>query len=50
MWQISSGCQPFKDKGFDYDVKLSMDIVNGLREEIIDETPVEYSNLYKGKL
>ncbi|RGB34932.1 hypothetical protein C1646_742528 [Rhizophagus diaphanus] len=47
MWQISSGRQPFKDKGFDYDVQLSIAIINGLREEIIDETPVEYSNLYK---
>ena len=46
MWQISSGRQPFK--GFDYDLKLSMNILNGLREEIIDGTPVEYSNLYKG--
>ncbi|UZO14889.1 uncharacterized protein OCT59_006332 [Rhizophagus irregularis] len=47
MWQISSGRQPFKDKGFDYDVQLSIAIINGLREEIIDKTPVEYSNLYK---
>jgi serine/threonine protein kinase len=48
MWQISSGRQPFKDKGFDYDMKLSIAILNGLREEIIDKTPVKYSNLYKG--
>ncbi|GBC00917.1 hypothetical protein RclHR1_00400031 [Rhizophagus clarus] len=47
MWQISSGHQPFKNKGFDYDVQLSIAILNGLREEIIDETPFEYSNLYK---
>jgi serine/threonine protein kinase len=49
MWQISSGRQPFKDKGFDYDLKLSINILNGLREEIINETPNEYSNLYRGK-
>ncbi len=49
MWQISSGYRPFKNKGLDYDVKLSIAILNGLREEIIDETPIEYSNLYKGK-
>ncbi|CAB4480106.1 unnamed protein product [Rhizophagus irregularis] len=36
-----------KNKGFDYDVQLSIAIINGLREEIIDKTPVEYSNLYK---
>jgi serine/threonine protein kinase len=23
MWQISSGCKPFKNKGFNYDMKLS---------------------------
>ena len=48
MWQISSGYKPFKNKGFDYDMKLSVAIINGLREEIVDKTPVEYSNLYKG--
>jgi serine/threonine protein kinase len=48
IWQISSGRQPFRDKGFDYDVQLSIAIINGLREEAIDETPVAYSNLYKG--
>ncbi|RGB27097.1 kinase-like domain-containing protein [Rhizophagus diaphanus] len=47
MWQISSGRQPFKDKGFNYDLNLSIAIRNGLREKIIDETPIEYSNLYK---
>ncbi|RGB34940.1 hypothetical protein C1646_759926 [Rhizophagus diaphanus] len=47
MWQISSGRQPFKDKGFNYDMKLSIAILNGLREEIVDKTPVEYSSLYK---
>ncbi|GBB89491.1 hypothetical protein RclHR1_01620003 [Rhizophagus clarus] len=47
MWQISSGLQPFKEKGFDYDMKLTIAILNGLREEIIDETPIKYSNLYK---
>ena len=48
MWKISSGCKPFKDKGFNYDMELSIAIINGLREEIVDKTPVEYSNLYKG--
>ncbi|GBC10880.1 hypothetical protein RclHR1_09990005 [Rhizophagus clarus] len=47
MWQISSGLQPFKDKGFDYDMKLSVAILNGLREEIVNETPIKYSNLYE---
>jgi hypothetical protein len=46
MWQISSGYQPFPNNS--YDVSLSLSIVNGKREEIIDGTPVEYSNLYTG--
>jgi serine/threonine protein kinase len=47
MWQISSGREPFNET--DYGAKLSLAITNGKREEIIDGTPVEYSNLYKGK-
>ncbi|UZO10568.1 uncharacterized protein OCT59_002148 [Rhizophagus irregularis] len=43
MWQISSGYQPF---GNNYDVNLALSIINGKREEIIDETPAEYSKLY----
>ena len=46
MWQISSGCQPFSDDS--YDASLILSIVNGKREEIIDNTPIEYSNLYTG--
>jgi hypothetical protein len=48
MWQISSGCEPFKNKGFDYDVSLILFILNGNREEMIDGTPVEYNKLYTG--
>ncbi|CAI2164472.1 8382_t:CDS:2 [Funneliformis geosporum] len=40
MWQISSGCRPFK--GVDYDISLTLDIINGKREKIIDDTPFEY--------
>ncbi|PKC74018.1 kinase-like protein [Rhizophagus irregularis] len=46
LWQISSGREPFKDKGFDYDLRLVMSINDGLREKIIEGTPVEYSKLY----
>jgi serine/threonine protein kinase len=46
LWQISSGCEPFKGK--DYDVRLAVSIHNGLREEIIDGTPAEYNKLYTG--
>ncbi|RIA96641.1 kinase-like domain-containing protein [Glomus cerebriforme] len=44
MWQISSGRQPFYC--IDYDIRLSMAITNGEREEIIKDTPIEYINLY----
>ncbi|GES99064.1 kinase-like domain-containing protein [Rhizophagus clarus] len=44
MWQISSGNQPFSDKC--YDASLILSIVNGKREKIIDNTPIEYSNIY----
>ena len=47
MWQISSGYQPFHTEN--YDIKLAMDIVSGRREEIINETPDKYSDLYQGK-
>ena len=47
MWQISSGYEPFiKDKN--YGVTLIVSIHNGLREEIINGTPSEYSKLYTG--
>jgi len=47
MWQISSGRKPFISKN--YDVGLVLDILNGKRETIIDGTPINYSNLYRGK-
>ena len=47
MWQISSGYQPFLTENDC--IKLTLGIVNGRREEIIDGTPIEYSNLYQGK-
>ncbi|GBC09267.1 hypothetical protein RclHR1_08720010 [Rhizophagus clarus] len=45
MWHISSGYIPFRDVG--YDGRLILDILNGKREEIIDGTSVEYSDLYE---
>jgi hypothetical protein len=46
MWQISSGRVPFCNDN--YDIKLALDILNGRREEVVEGTPVKYSNLYKG--
>ncbi|PKC10699.1 HCP-like protein [Rhizophagus irregularis] len=44
FWQLSSGCRPFYDEGTKYDISLTMGIINGKREEIIDGTTVEYSD------
>ena len=46
MWQISSGRQPFYNDGCD--ASLIIAITKGKREQIIDGTPIEYSNLYTG--
>ncbi|RGB39626.1 kinase-like domain-containing protein [Rhizophagus diaphanus] len=44
MWEISSGQLPFINyKRDDYD--LAMDIINGMRPEIVSEIPLEYKNL-----
>ncbi|GBB92301.1 hypothetical protein RclHR1_00020004 [Rhizophagus clarus] len=44
LWQISSGYRPFRKS--DYGLGLMLYILSGKREEIIDGTPIEYSNLY----
>ena len=46
MWQISSGYRPFYA---DDAVTLTLGIINGKREDIINGTPAEYSNLYQSK-
>ena len=46
LWQISSGSNPFY--GADHDATLIVSIINGKRENIIDGTPIKYSNLYAG--
>ncbi|CAB5378291.1 unnamed protein product [Rhizophagus irregularis] len=46
MWQISSGRKPFYDEAVNYDLSLALAIKGGKREEIIDGTPIEYSNIY----
>jgi serine/threonine protein kinase len=50
FWQLSSGRRPFYAENEQYDVSLAIKIRNGKREVIIEGTPVEYSNLYTGKL
>uniref|UniRef100_U9TMW7 Protein kinase domain-containing protein n=1 Tax=Rhizophagus irregularis (strain DAOM 181602 / DAOM 197198 / MUCL 43194) TaxID=747089 RepID=U9TMW7_RHIID len=48
FWLLSSGRRPFYDEGTQYDKSLATEIVNGKREEIIEDTPVEYSDIYTG--
>ena len=48
MWQISSGRRPFYPEGVKYDIGLVLAIQNGIREKIVDDTPIEYHNLYTG--
>ena len=47
FWELSSGKKPFTDK--DYNLSLAMEIVQGLRESIVEDTPKEYSSLYASK-
>ncbi|RIA98214.1 kinase-like domain-containing protein [Glomus cerebriforme] len=44
LWEISSGQQPFKNEL--YDTELIMRIIQGYRETIISDTPIDYFNLY----
>ena len=48
FWEISSGHRPFENR--DYDIHLLVDIVQGLRETPIPDTPNDCIKLYTGKL
>ena len=48
MWQISSGYKPFLNAVHDVRL-LTIAIIKGRREKIINGTYVCYSNLYKSK-
>ncbi|GBC52741.2 kinase-like domain-containing protein [Rhizophagus irregularis DAOM 181602=DAOM 197198] len=45
MWEISSGCPPFKD--CDDKVALAISINTGTRENTVPDTPNEYEKLYR---
>jgi hypothetical protein len=50
LWEISSGRPPFQTHYSKLTTKLLEEISkNNLREEIIPETPSDYSDLYTGK-
>ncbi|CAB4424303.1 unnamed protein product [Rhizophagus irregularis] len=43
LWEISSGQPPFNNHKHDYD--LALNIINGIRPNIISEIPLKYKNL-----
>jgi serine/threonine protein kinase len=47
LWEISSGKPPFHEEM--YNLSLMYKITQGRREEIIPDTPNDYSILYTGK-
>src|SRR5688572_16586881 len=49
FWQISSGHRPFYAEKVEYDANLIMKIKEGKRENVVKDTPINYSNLYEGK-
>lgn len=46
LWEISSGQKPFSN--VPYDFSLAVQISQGLRENIVPDTPIYYSKLYTG--
>ncbi|RGB39545.1 kinase-like domain-containing protein, partial [Rhizophagus diaphanus] len=46
LWEISSGRLPFYIENKSYDICLSIDISQGLRETPIPDTPIDYINIY----
>ncbi|GBB88060.1 hypothetical protein RclHR1_01460010 [Rhizophagus clarus] len=47
LWEISSGRPPFYVEGEQYDVGLAMEILEGLRESVVPDTPKGYVEIYK---
>ena len=47
LWELSSGIPPFYKEEKDF--SLIYKILEGQREEIVPDTPVDYVNLYTGK-
>jgi len=48
LWEISSGHPPFYTEGEQYDVDLAIEILQGLREEPVPDTPKDYIKVYTG--
>jgi serine/threonine protein kinase len=49
LWEISSGRPPFYNDGKPYDTDLAMNILQGLRETPVPDTPKDYVKIYTGE-
>jgi hypothetical protein len=45
MWELTTGCKPFAN--VEHDINLIIDILDGERPEITEDTPECYANLMK---
>ena len=50
LWEISNGQPPFYVEGESYGGSLAMQIIQGLRETPVPDTPDDYVKLYTGKI
>ncbi|CAB4396118.1 unnamed protein product [Rhizophagus irregularis] len=46
FWEISSGQPPFYVEDEEYDIGLAVEILHGLRETVVPDTPEEYIKIY----
>ncbi|UZO03909.1 uncharacterized protein OCT59_024309 [Rhizophagus irregularis] len=46
LWEISNGQPPFYVEGERYDVGLALEILQGLRETVVPDTPENYVEIY----
>ncbi|GES88038.1 kinase-like domain-containing protein [Rhizophagus clarus] len=46
LWEISSGQRPFYAQGKPYDIGLAVEILQGLRENPVPNTPEKYIKIY----
>ncbi|EXX54256.1 uncharacterized protein OCT59_024282 [Rhizophagus irregularis] len=46
LWEISNGQPPFYVEGEQYDVGLALEILQGLRETVVPDTPENYVEIY----